>query len=82
MQAILISTISGLCVAVPSIIATISTGRNNKRSSQENTKLITYRIDQLEKRVDKHNNVIDRTYKLEERVALLEDNVGDIKEKK
>ena len=28
-------------------------------------KLMSYRIEQLEKKVDKHNSVIDRTYHLE-----------------
>lgn len=36
------------------------------------SKLTTYRIEQLEKKVDKHNTVIERTFKLEERVALSE----------
>jgi hypothetical protein len=35
-------------------------------------KLISYRLEQLEKKVDKHNSVIERTFKLEERVALSE----------
>lgn len=34
-------------------------------------KLMTYRIEQLEKRVDKHNNVIERVYKLEECEAVV-----------
>ena len=34
-------------------------------------RLTMYRLEQLEKKVDKHNNVIDRTYKLEEGQALL-----------
>lgn len=29
--------------------------------------LIKYRIEQLEKQVEKHNNLIERTYKLEEK---------------
>ena len=29
-------------------------------------KLTNYRIEQLEKRIDKHNSVIERVYKLEE----------------
>lgn len=33
-------------------------------------RLMTYRIEQLEKRVDKHNNLIERTYKLEEATAI------------
>jgi len=32
--------------------------------------LIEYRLQQLEKKVDIHNNVIERTYKLEEHVAV------------
>jgi hypothetical protein len=35
-------------------------------------KLITYRIEQLEKKVDKHNGVIDRTYKLEAKCEVYE----------
>ena len=27
-----------------------------------NTKLITYRLEQLENKVNKHNNIIERTY--------------------
>ena len=30
------------------------------------SKLTVYRIEQLEKKVDKHNNVMERTYKLEQ----------------
>jgi archaellin len=35
--------------------------------------LIEYRLQQLEKKVDIHNNVIERTYKLEEHVAVSEE---------
>lgn len=38
-------------------------------------KLTTYRIGELEKKVDKHNTVIERTYKLEERLALTEKDI-------
>jgi len=40
-----------------------------------NTKLTTYRIEQLEKKVDKHNQVIDRVYKLEERDAVVDNEI-------
>ena len=46
------------------------------------TKLINYQINELKKRVDKHNNVIERTFKLvelsryvDERIARLESEV-------
>lgn len=38
-------------------------------------KLTTYRIQQLEEKVSKHNNLIDRMYKIENRVSLLEDEI-------
>ena len=63
---IIVSIISGLCVAVPSIFATIS---SNKRSND----LVIYRIDELDKKVHEHNNLIDRMYEAEKRIALLED---------
>ena len=39
------------------------------------SKLTQYRLEQLEKKVDKHNNVIERMYALEERVALNEEKI-------
>ena len=38
-------------------------------------KLTNYRIEQLEKKVDKHNNIIERTYKLEDNDKLLEEKI-------
>lgn len=43
-------------------------------------KLVVYRIEQLEKKVEKHNNVIDRMYKLETRVAVDEEEIDHLKE--
>ena len=70
--AVITSLISGLCVAVPSIIATIS-------ANKKNNDLVLYRINELDKKVHEHNNLIDRMYKVESRIALIEDNMGDIK---
>lgn len=68
---IVTAVISGLCVAVPSIIATITT---NKR----NNDLVIYRINQLDEKVHEHNNLIDRMYKCEKNIAILEDNMKEI----
>ena len=38
-------------------------------------KLMVYRIDQLEKKVDKHNCVIDRMYKAEARLDVNEEQM-------
>ena len=39
-----------------------------------NNKLTIYRINQLEEHVNKHNSLIDRMYKIENRVTLLEES--------
>ena len=38
-------------------------------------KLTQYRLEQLEKKVQAHNNLIDRTYKLEEQQAVQEEQI-------
>ncbi|WP_325200284.1 hypothetical protein [Oscillibacter sp.] len=39
------------------------------------SKLTEYRLEQLEKKVEVHNQVIDRVYKLEERTELQEEKI-------
>lgn len=70
MEGVLTAVISGLCVAIPSIVATISA---NKRSND----LVIYRINELDQKVHEHNNLIDRMYRVENRVTLLEENKKD-----
>ena len=38
-------------------------------------KLTNYRIEQLELKVEKHNKVIDRVYKLEQAVAVTDEEI-------
>ena len=38
-------------------------------------KLVNYRIQQLEKKVEKHNQVIERVYKLEQRGAVIDEEI-------
>ena len=38
-------------------------------------KLVIYRIGELEKKVEKHNNVIERVFKLEDNDVLLEEKI-------
>ena len=68
MEQVITAIISGLCVAIPSIIATIS-------SNKKNYDLVIFRINELDKRVSDHNSLIDRMYKVENRVTLLEDEI-------
>jgi len=57
-----------VAAAVTALCALLGTYLSNKKQ----TALMAYRIEQLEKKVDKHNQVVERTYKLEQKVADLE----------
>jgi hypothetical protein len=45
-------------------------------AQRKSTVLIAYRIEELEKKVHAHNNLIDRTYKLEEGQRLQEEKLN------
>ena len=42
-------------------------------ANRKSTALIVYRLEQLEQKVSKHNKLVERTYALEEAVALAEE---------
>lgn len=42
-------------------------------------KLTQYRLEQLEEKVNKHNNLIERTFKLEGRMNEAEHDINDLK---
>ena len=72
METIITAIIGGICVAVPNIIATVSSNKKSKA-------LITYRVDKLEKKVEKHNSVVERTFRLEEDVKNMQEDIKDMK---
>lgn len=44
-------------------------------SNRQSQAVQEYRLVALEKKVDKHNNLIERTYRLEEQSAILEEKI-------
>ena len=52
-------------------LALIGTFASNRKSAA----LIEYRMQQLENKVSEHNNLIDRTYRLEEKTELHEEKL-------
>lgn len=42
-------------------------------------KLTNYRIEQLEKKVEKHNNVIERVYNIEKHEAVIDEEIEQLK---
>ena len=43
------------------------------------SRLTSYRIEQLEKRVNEHNKVVERTYKLEGQMLEVQHDIRDLK---
>ena len=72
MQGIWTAIISGLCVAVPSVLATVS---SNKR----NNDLVIYRINELDEKVQKYNNLKDRMIIVEKDIAVIKNDVKELK---
>ena len=64
--------IASIIVGVLSLIGTLG---GAYLANQKTKALLEYRLLELEKKVDKHNQVIERTYKLEERAEVLEERV-------
>lgn len=60
-----------IIVAVCSFVGTLLGGFSGFR-------LIEYRVKKLEDKVDKHNNVIERTYILEEQIKVANHRIEDL----
>lgn len=46
--------------------------------NKKTTALILYRVDQLEEKVNKHNNLIDRMYKAESDIKLIQEELEQL----
>ena len=69
--------ISSVVVAVISLVGTLFGTFGGILTS---AKLSNYRIEQLEKKVEKHNTVVERTYNLEGDVKTIQVEIEEIKE--
>lgn len=45
------------------------------------SKLTNHRLEQLEKKVEKHNNIVERTYELEGKMREAEHDIIEVKQK-
>lgn len=59
-SAVFVAVISGLCTLAGSALGVIAAG-----------KLTNYRIGQLERKVEKHNHLVERMYSLEDRMNII-----------
>lgn len=61
------------------VLALIGTLAGTYFSNRKTTALIAYRLENLEKKVNQHNQVVERTYKLEGRMTEAEHDIRDLK---
>ena len=64
-----------IIVAIITLIGTIGSGI---LSAVISNNLIKFRVEQLEKKVDKHNNLIDRMYKEETNIELIQEEIEQL----
>ena len=70
---IIAALISSAAAIVVCMINNRVTMKRTEKAHQDNIVLISYRLEQLEHKVDKHNTLIERTYELERKTAVLEE---------
>ena len=68
METIISAVITGVVAVVVCII-------NSHYQANATRNLIEYKLGELTKRVDKHNNVIERVYKLEQHEAVVDEQI-------
>lgn len=62
----------GIIIGLLSLLGTLAgTYFANRKSSA----LIAYRLEQLENKVNKHNSLVEKTYKLEEDQAVIKEQI-------
>lgn len=71
--AILSSIISAAAAILVCMINNHFTLKRTEKTQQDNIVLISYRLEQLEQKVDRHNNLVNRMYEVEKRTDVLEE---------
>jgi len=66
---------------IVSLIAFAGTAIGTFGGILTSSKLTNFRLEQLEKKVDKHNSVIERTYVLEEKMKVANHRIDDLEKK-
>lgn len=60
---------------VTAIIGVVGSGIGSLIGIICNSKLTNYKIEQLEKKVEKHNQVVDRMYEAEKSISVIQEDV-------
>ena len=70
--------ITGILAIAVCMINNIYQRKNLKEERKETIALIEYKLEELTRKVNEHNNLIDRTYKLEEESRLASEKFREV----
>lgn len=74
-EGIIIAIISSVFTFAGVVITVLYGNKKTRDNVKEQTDLTIYRIEQLEKKQDKHNTLIERMYKVEDRLNIVEERI-------
>ncbi len=60
---------------IVAVLALVGTLAGAYLANRKSSALIAYRLEELEKRVQAHNNLVERTYHLEEKTEIQEEKL-------
>ena len=80
MSEIIVGLITALAAVICQVIISLSGRSAAQRERQESNSIIVYRLEQLEKKMTLHNNVIERVYALERDTAVMQEQIKDLEE--
>ncbi len=74
-DAVIVGIITAIAAVICQVIISMSGRSAAQRERAESNRLIVYRLEQLETKVDKHNNVIERVYNLEKEADIIKEQI-------
>ena len=80
--AVITALISGLCVAIPTIISVIVTANTRDAVHEEQIKYLSEKIDSLSAKVEKHNHLVERVAVAERDLKTAFNRIDELKGKK
>ena len=75
MNELIVALVTGGLSLLGTVITVIVGFKQTSKQVDAKTDLTIYRIEQLEAKQDKHNTLIERTYKLEEKADLMQERM-------
>ena len=67
-----------IATIIVGVLAMVGTLGGAYFANRKSSALIAYRLEELEKKVDKHNSVIERTYALEKTCAVRKEQIEEL----